>query len=208
MNVQVKSSHNNPTVKRHTKRWYQENFGVNPEKFDLPNECVENPHYHNAAYMILWKEEDLEPFKNINGIEQFKKRSEAGRKAAKTRKNNLKNWFTECKQHNPKIANILNRLYQIHNTINELHDLRKECRESRNGNNSDDFWEYEIEHCAKCETWQAKQNKLRHERKQLFKELEKLCGKSKQTIQLARKYIREEMVHDSSKSKGNEGVAA
>lgn len=194
--------------KWHTKRWYQENFGVNPEKLDLQYKELENPYYRNAAYMCLWKEEDVEPYKNEKGIEQFQIRSESGKRAAVTRKNNLKNWFAECKKQNPKVGEILDRLWQIHNHINKLHNLKEGCRSSRDGNDSFDFWEYEIDHCKKCEYHSTKQNKLRKEREKLFKELETTCNKSKRTIQLARKYLREEKTQDFSEIKGEQEAVA
>jgi hypothetical protein len=49
-----------------------------------------------------------------------------------------------------------------------------------------------FEHCDKCMKGSGKQGELRDERRRLFEELEILCKADKKTIQLARKYLRED----------------
>lgn len=70
----------------HTRKWYKENFGVDPLELGLPFVEVANPYYRSAgAPMKLWEEQAVLPYKNERGIEQFKKRHESGKKAAVTK---------------------------------------------------------------------------------------------------------------------------
>ena len=137
--------------------------------------------------MKLWKESDVLPFKSREGIRKYKKRKKAGKKASETRKKLLKEWFTEIKSANPRVKEIVKRLWEIGEKIAELHDLKEECRESDPKYDSSDYWEAGIEHCKDCEEMSKEQSELREERNELFSELEEICEKDKRTIQLARK---------------------
>ncbi|MGC9100025.1 MAG: hypothetical protein ACP5HC_02005 [Caldisericum sp.] len=188
------------TEKWHTRRWYKENYGVDPLKLGIPFREVRNPYYRKAPPMKLWKEEDVAPFKNTEGVEKFKKRQQAGQKAFETRKKRLKEWFSEIKDSNPRVKEILHRLWQIGERIKELHRLKENCRTSDPDYNEEDFWDYGIEHCPQCAKWSEEQWQLREERYELFNELEEICQKDKRTIQLARRYLRE----DKTKTKKEE----
>jgi len=178
--------------KWHTRKWYKQNFGVDPLKLNLPFIEARNPHYSKAAPMKLWKESDVLPFKSEEGIKKYQKRREAGLKASETRKKHLKEWFTEIKSDNPRVKEILERLWKIGERISELHRLKEECRESDPTYDSETHWELGIEHCEDCERMSEEQAELREERSELFMELEKISKKDKKTIQLARRYLREE----------------
>ena len=178
--------------KWHTRKWYKENLGVDPSKLELRFVEAKNPYYSKAAPMKLWKESDISSFRDEDGIRKYAKRKEAGQKAFVTRKNNLKEWFTTVKNDNPRVKEILKRLWEIGNRISELHDFKEECRESDPDYNSEDFWDVGLEHCEACERATEEQCSLRDERGELFLELETICGKDKRTIQLARQYLREE----------------
>lgn len=178
--------------KWHTRKWYKENYGVDPSKLALPFEEVRNPHYSNAAPMKLWKESDVSPFRGEDGIKRYAKRKEAGQKAFITRKTNLKEWFTEIKNDNPRTKEILKKLWEIGEKISELHDLKEECRKCDPRYDSSDYWDLGIEHCEECERMTKEQCRLREEREELFSELETICGRDKRTIQVARHYLRED----------------
>jgi hypothetical protein len=178
--------------KWHTQKWYKENFGVDPSKLNLPFVEEENPHYSEAPSMKLWKESDVLPFKSEEGIKKYQKRREAGLKASETRKKHLKEWFIEIKRDNPRVKEILERLWEIGERISELHDLKEECRESDPTYSPETYWKLGIEHCKNCERMSGEQAKLREERSELFTELEKICKKDKKTIQLARRYLRKD----------------
>jgi len=140
----------------------------------------------------LWKESDVLPYRTEEGIKKYAKRREAGRKVSETRKKHLKEWFREVKSENLKVKEILERLWEIGEQITKLHDLKEECRESDLGYKSDYYWDLGIEHCKKCERMTEEQVKLREKRSKLFSQLEEICKKDKRTIQLARRYLREE----------------
>lgn len=61
-------------AKWHTRKWYKENFGVDPLELNLPFIQVKNPYYSKAAPMKLWKESDVLPFKSKKGIKKYIKR--------------------------------------------------------------------------------------------------------------------------------------
>jgi len=176
----------------HTRKWFKENFGVDPLKLDLPYVETRNPYYAKAAPMKLWKESDVSPHRDEKGIKRYAKRKKAGQKAFNTRKNNLKEWFTTAKNNNPRVKDILRRLWEIGDRISQLHDLKEECRESDPDYNSEDYWDIGLEHCEACERATKEQCRLREERGELFLELEAICGEDKRTVQLARKYLRED----------------
>ena len=178
--------------KWHTKRWFKENFGVDPSKLDLPYVETRNPYYAKASPMQLWKESDVSRHRNQEGVKEYAKRKQAGQRASIARKNNLKEWFTTVKNDNPRVREILKRLWEISERISQLHDFKEECRESDPDYNSEDYWDIGFEHCEACERATKKQWRLRAERGELFSELEMICGKEKRTIQLARQYLREE----------------
>lgn len=180
--------------KRHTLKWFKENYGVNPLKLGIPFVEAPNPHYRSAAPMKLWSEAQVEPFKNQTGIEKFAKKRRSGQRAAETRRKNVKTWFVKAQERNPRIARILARLYDIHVRIGKLHDLKQGCR---NLSDSGDFWEYGVPHCDRCAHWTQEQDNLRFERAQLFDELEEISGIDKRTIQLARRYLREDRNHNN-----------
>jgi len=98
---------------------------------------------------------------------------------------------TSVKSANPRVKEIVKRLWEIGERIAELHYLKEECRESDPKYESSDYWEVGIEHCKDCEEMSKEQDELREERSELFGELEEICKKDKRTIQLARKYLRE-----------------
>jgi hypothetical protein len=149
-----------------------------------------NPHFSSAAPMRLWREEDVLPFKSGRGVELHGKRKEAGRKAFETRKKNLVQWFTQIKSVNPRVREVTRRLWEIGKEIGILHDRKEECRNA-DVCDREAFWEYGIEHCPDCGRMSREQEKLREERAALFEELERICGKEKSVVQLARRYCRE-----------------
>lgn len=177
--------------KWHTRKWYKENYGVDPSKMGLPFEEVKNPHYSNAAPMKLWKESDVSPFRDEDGVKRHAKRKEAGKKAFETRKRRLEEWFTDIKSNNPRVQAILKRLWEVGERISEIHFLKEECREDDPEYSYKDYSDIGIEHCEECERMTSEQCKLREEREELFSELEDVCKSDKRTIQLARNYLRE-----------------
>ena len=176
----------------HTRKWYKEKFGVDPSKLDIEFIEVRNPHFSSASPMKLWEEKNVLPFKNKDGIKVYKKRKKAGVKAYCTRKKHLKEWFKQVKSKNPRIQEIMKRLWKIGEDISWFHDLKEECRNTNIGFDKKDFFEYGVAHCKHCEKWTEEQDMLRDEREKLFEELKKICDKDLRTIQLARKYCREE----------------
>jgi hypothetical protein len=192
MNGRVRVAEQKREDKWHTRKWFKENYGVDPSKLGLPFDEAENPYYSKAAPMKLWRESDVSPHRDEDGIKRYAKRKEAGKKAFISRKTNLKEWFTAAKKDNPRTKEILKRLWEIGDRISELHDLKEECRECDPGYDSSDYWDLGIEHCEECERMTKEQCRLREEREELFSELETLCGRDKRTIQLARHYLRED----------------
>lgn len=183
-----------------TKSWYKQHYGVDPSTLDIP--CVEkqNPYYSSGPPMRIWKETDVAPYKNKEHVKAFKKRREAGLRAAKTRKTNLKEWFDKQKREHPRVQEIIKRLWQIGEEIRVLHHEKEECRaDSYNDDTDDDYREYGAQHCDECNRRSQKQQRLRDEREGLFNELEKITGKDKQSIQLARRYIRNERLAEDHK---------
>jgi hypothetical protein len=176
----------------HTRKWYKENFGIDPAKLDLHPIQKKNPYYSTAAPMKLWRESDVLPFKDDKGIKTYAKRKEAGKKAHETRKNHLKDWFVDIKNDNPTVGQILNRLWEIGERISDLHAMKEDCRGSAPYCNPRDYFDHGIEHCKECEKLTEEQCELREEREGLFMELEYICDRDKETIQLARKYLREQ----------------
>lgn len=185
----------------HTKRWYKENFGVDVTKLNIMPKEVKNPHYRSAPPMKLWKESDILPFKSDKKIQQFKKRSEAGKRAFETRKNNLVDFFEDIQSSNPRVNEITKRLWEIGKEIEKLHYLKEECRDADDYDGREDYFDYGREHCSKCRQMSEKQDKLRGERYELFGDLELICGRDKRTIQLARRYRRECLNHKEAKDK-------
>lgn len=183
----------------HTKRWYNENFGVDVTKLSIMPKEVKNPHYRSAPPMKLWKENDILPFKNDKKIQRFKKRSEAGKRAFKTRKNNLIDFFEDVQSSNPRVNEITKRLWEIGKEIGKLHHLKEECRDADDYDGREHYFDYGREHCSKCRQMSEKQDKLRRERYGLFEDLELICGMDKRTIQLSRRYRRECLNHKELK---------
>lgn len=177
---------------RHTRRWYKENYGVDPLKLGLPYHEAKNPYYSTASPMKLWMEKEVYPFRSEEGIRKFKERSERAKKAFEDRKTRLKEWFTESKSANPRVQDILRELWEIGGKITELHNLKEQCRNDDPDYDSSLYWDMGIEHCEQCQNWTKQQNELRRKREQLFNELETLTKSDKRTIQLARRYLREE----------------
>lgn len=173
----------------HTKKWYQENFGVDPEKFGLPPREVPNPHYRSGPPMRLWREQDVAPHKDDSGVARYRSRQEAGKRAFQTRRTNLMDWFQDLKSKSPEVQDILVRLYEIHVEIGRLHGTKVKCRGDDSG--KDDYFDFGVEHCEECEAASERQNGIRDERARLFDRLEVLAQADKQAIQLARKYLRE-----------------
>ncbi|HEX7033754.1 MAG TPA: hypothetical protein VF172_12215 [Nitrososphaera sp.] len=175
----------------HTRKWYQQNFGVDPLKLQLPYKEVLNPYYRRSASpMKLWDEQVVLPYRDQRGIEEYARRSERGKKAAATRKKNLVELFSFFKQKDGRVREILEQLWQIHNSIHELHEKKAECREQ--DGDPELYFEFGIEHCRNCEQWSRTQDRLRDEHEELFSELEEITGMEKQSIQLARRYLREQ----------------
>jgi len=172
----------------HTLKWYKENFGVSPVALGLPFVEKKNPYYSSGSPMKLWEEEDVLPFKSDVGIAKHQVRKAAGTKAYQTKKTNLIKWFESVKSEDPRVHEITHRLWEIGTQIRELHALKAICR-------GDGYDDYENEHCTLCCERTDHQNRLRDERAVLFQELIIVCGKDKRTIQLARKYCREEGSH-------------
>lgn len=87
---------------RHTKKWYIDNWGVNPLKQKLPFEEFPNPHYKKSAPMKLWDEKDVLPFRTEEGIEAHKIRVAGAEKAVETRRERLltkvETWKIELKK--------------------------------------------------------------------------------------------------------------
>lgn len=176
----------------HTRRWYKEHFGVDPSKLELKPKLVPNPHFHSSAPMRLWLESDVLPFRSEEGVKAFKKRREAGLKGAKTRKENLKEWFNEIRKDKPEILGIVKRLWEIGERIGVLHFEKEKCRDADPRYDSETYFDLGVEHCKECLKKTKEQIDLRNQRGSLFSELELLCGADKGTIQLARKYLRDE----------------
>jgi len=184
----------------HTKGWYKQHYGVDPSTLDVPSVTKKNPYYRSGPPMKLWKETDVAPYKNKDAVKLFSKRREAGLKAAKTRKTNLKDWFDKQKREHPRVQEIIKRLWEIGEEIRVLHHEKAECRDDDyDDNGREEFFEYGMQHCNKCGQRNRKQSSLRDERETLFTELERITGKDKQTIQLARRYIRNERLAEDHK---------
>ena len=178
--------------KWHTSKWYRENFGVDPQKIGLPCKTVKNPVFSSTASMKLWLESAVAPHKNDKGIEKFKKRQEAGKKAFTTRRTKLIEFFKDAKGRNPRVQEITKRLWEVGNEINTLHEEKSKCRNADPEYDRREYFDQGFEHCDECMKRSGKQGELRGERQDLFGELEILCKADKKTIQLARKYLRED----------------
>jgi hypothetical protein len=176
----------------HTRKWYKERFGVDPKKLNIPSVEARNPHYRWAASMLLWREEDVLPFNSDEGVRKYQVRKEAGRKAHETRKTRLVEWWKQVKTDNARVQEIVKRLWEIGERISSLHDEKQQCREDDSSFEPDHYWEFGEDHCDRCREMTETQDKLREERERLFKELQETCQASKSTIQLARKYYRQE----------------
>jgi hypothetical protein len=176
----------------HTRRWYKEHFGVDPEKLNIVPVEARNPHYRWAAPMLLWREEDVLPFRSDEGVRKYQVRKEAGRKAHVTRKTRLVEWWKQAKTDNARVQEIVKRLWEIGERISTLHDEKQQCREDDPSYEPDHHWEFGEDHCDRCRKMTETQDRLREERELLFKELQETCQASKSIIQLARKYYRQE----------------
>ena len=176
----------------HIKKWYKENYGVDPIKLNLLFREVKNPYFSSAAPMKLWNEKDVLPFKNKVGIKRYNERSNAGKKAFETRKTRMIEWFKQVKSDKPRVHEITKRLWEIGDRINELHHLKEKCRNTDHTYDPHNFWEFGSEHCRDCKEKSDEQWNLREEREELFGELEAVCDADKRIIQLARKYYRSE----------------
>lgn len=173
--------------KWHTRKWFLENFGVDPLTLSIPPKEVRNPYYSRAAPMKLWKEGDILPYKSEHGIQGYAKRRQAGHKAYETRKHRLIEWWKQVKTENPRVQEIVKRLWVIGEEISKLHEEKEECRGSQD---REAHWEFGEEHCQDCAEKTEAQQALRAERERLFMGLERVCEKEKDTIQLARRYYR------------------
>lgn len=171
-------------TKWHTRKWYKQNYGIDPETTGIPPKLVKNPHYSKAPKMKLWRENQLKPYKSDQGIQEYQRRSASGKKAFETKRNNLVKWWEETKQNDPEVKEIIKRMYQIHEQIGKLHRIKEMCR----GHDV----KLGIEHiCDDCDERSCQQDDLRDERENLFDKLEEITGESKEKIQEARKYFRE-----------------
>lgn len=178
--------------KWHTMKWYKEHYGVDPLKLGLNPKLVSNPHFRSSAKMRLWSESEVMPFRSEEGIEAFKKRREAGLKGARTRRDKLKKWFTSLREDKPEVQEIVKRLWEIGERIQVLHFEKAACRDADPWDDSGAYFDLGVEHCKKCLKMTREQTKLRNARASLFSELERLCETDKKTIQLARRYLRDE----------------
>ena len=176
----------------HTRNWYKAEFGVDPLSLNLPFKEVPNPHYRRAPAMKLWDEQAVLPFKNERGIEKHHARSKAGQKAANTRKKNLVDLFSFFKNNDPRVQEILQRLWGIHCEIDRLHELKADHRGKEDSYDKQSYFDLGMQHCKLCEAWSVAQDRLRDERASLFETLQEICGMEKQAIQLARRYLRED----------------
>jgi hypothetical protein len=53
--------------------------------------------------MLLWREEDVFPFRSDEGVRKYQVRKEAGRKAHVTRKTRLVEWWKQAKTENARV---------------------------------------------------------------------------------------------------------
>ena len=118
------------------------------------------------------------------GVEKYKRRCAAGRKAHETRKTRLVEWWKQVRSDNPRVQEIVKRLWQIGETISELHDEKQRCREDDSGDDSDEYLEFGAEHCDRCAKMTQTQEELRGERESLFTALEDACGKDRRRSSL------------------------
>ena len=86
-------------------------------------------------------------------------------------------WWKQVRSDNPRVQEIVKRLWQIGETISELHDEKQRCREDDSGDDSDEYLEFGAEHCDRCAKMTQTQERLRGERESLFTALEDACGK-------------------------------
>lgn len=178
--------------KWHTSKWYREHFGVDPLELDLPYEAVKNRYYRSGPMVKLWKEADVIPYKNKKGIDSAKRRKEAGERAFTTRRTKLIEFFKDAQGRCPRIGEITKRLWEIGNEVNAIHAEKAQCRNNDPEYDRSEYFDMGFEHCLQCSKRSERQKHLRNERATLFEELEQICGKDKKTIQLARKYLRED----------------
>jgi len=193
--------------KWHTSKWYREHFGVDPKKIELPCKTVRNPFISSGPPMNVWLESAVEPHKNQKGIEKFKKRQEAGKKAFTTRRTKLIEFFKDTQGRCPRVGEITKRLWEIGNEINAIHGEKERCRNSDPEYDRSEYFDMGFEHCEQCMKRSGKQEELRDERQRLFEELEILCKADKKTIQLARKYLREDKGQKEYETIGEKKVA-
>lgn len=174
---------------RHTRRWYKENFGVDPFKSGLPCVKVKNPYYNRADTMKLWKESTVLPLKDEQGIKKYARRKEAGQKAIKTRKKHLSEWLTAVTSNNSRAEAILKRLLEMGNKFAEI-----QISEQKRGMESCKLnWEYYWYSCGmninECWPMTDEQQELIEKGEELFSELERVCNSDRRTILLAIKYL-------------------
>jgi hypothetical protein len=172
-----------PSTQWHTRKWYKEHFGVDPTRLPIqPLEAV-NPYYRSAAPMLLWREEDVSLFRSEDGIERYARRRAAGQKAYETakkkreaareqEKRQLIEWWKQVITGNPRVQEIVKRLWEIGEDIYNWHDLKAECRNGRRHNDCDERDCSDHYTCKNCEAMSQEQDKLREERERLFEELQ------------------------------------
>jgi len=179
-----------PTKEYHCWRWYAENYGVDPRHHIMPFKEKRNPYSSRLPPLKMWQEIHVYPYRSEEGVRDILE-AEAEKVA---RRDKLKKWFLGLKDSNPKMTEILKRLWEIGERIRILHGLKAECRDDNplDDEPSEEYFKYGFQHCDRCIAWTKEQNDLRGERTRLFSELEKIAGKSKTTIQRVRRYIRED----------------
>lgn len=194
-----------PTKDYHCWRWYAENYGVDPRQFVFVFKEKRNPYSSRLPPLRMWQEIHVYPYRSEEGVRDILE-AEAEKIA---RRDKLKKWFLGLKDSNPKMTEILKRLWEIGERIRILHGLKAECRDDNplDDEPSEEYFKYGFQHCDRCIAWTKEQNDLRGERTRLFSELEKIAGKSKTTIQRVRRYIREDEQRERKDAKETESSA-
>jgi hypothetical protein len=169
-----------PRFEMRTRKWFKENYGADPLKLKLP--YVERINRYKQPYK-LWPVVEVEPFRSEKGIELFKKRSEAGKKAFETMKRNLAKRYEEiC--NNPSFQEIIKQWEEINKRLDKI--LKNLVYDEEKG-----VWSI-VNSCEKHEKLSGEENKLWYnlvlEKDCLERELEKISGMDISEIQKARGY--------------------
>jgi len=176
-----------PTEDYHCWRWYAENYGIDPRQLVFAFKERRNPYSSRLPPLRMWQEIHIYPYRSEEGVRNVLE-AETEKIA---RRDKLKKWFLGLKDSNPRIPEILKRLWEIGERIRVLHGLKEECRSSGQDESSEEYG-FHLSQCWSCIGWTKEQNNLRIERSRLFSEFERIAGKSKTTIQRVRRYIRED----------------